>query len=77
MSTPTKWQQYCIKLDKDCSLIEWSVGGIRRSYESPEFLEQFIDVSIRKLQDAKRDLQYFKNVERPPHLPPQPPVLPR
>jgi hypothetical protein len=74
----SKWQVYVIRLDKDCALAEWALGGIRRSYDSPEYMEQFLDVAIRKLQDAKRDLQYFKNVSPPPipQGPPRPPVLP-
>jgi hypothetical protein len=72
---PTKYMQYVARLDKDCALAEWALGGIRRSYDTPEYLEQFIEVAIRKLQDAKRDLQFFKNVEAPSGTfgPPRPP----
>lgn len=67
-----KWKQYVIKLDKDITMAEWALGGIKRSYDSPEYLEQYLETAIRKLQDAKRDLQFFKNV-----TPPQPPNVPR
>lgn len=71
MSVSTKYKEYIIRLHKDVDLAEWALGGIKRSYENPEYLEQFLDTAIRKLQDAKRDLQYFKNVQppRPPHVP--------
>lgn len=65
----TKYQEYVIKLIKDCEIAEWALGGIKRSYDSPQYMEQFIDVAIRKMQDAKRDLQYFKNVPSPDILP--------
>ena len=70
MSPPTsKYQEYVVRLVRDCEIAEWAIGGVKRSYDTPEYMEKFIDVAIRKLQDAKRDLQFFKNVPPPPNVP--------